>query len=78
MDSKIGFIEIIVEDIDNIPELNSTLSEYGESIIGRLGIPYHEKKINIITVVVDASEQTINNLFLKLKDLRGIKVNVTR
>lgn len=72
MESKIGVISIIVKELDSVPALNSLLSEYGESIIGRMGIPYHKKKMNIISVVIDADLDTINALSGKIGKLEGV------
>lgn len=72
MENKIGVISIIVKELDSVPELNSVLSEYGESIIGRMGIPYHKKKINIISVVIDADLEIINALNDKIGKLEGV------
>lgn len=78
MKRNIAFIGIIVENIDNVPKLNSLLSEYGESIIGRMGIPYHDEKINIITIVLDAEPKTIDILFEKIKKVEGMYANIIK
>ena len=73
MENKIALIGIIVKDIDNIPKLNSLLSEYGgDTIVARMGIPYRKRKINIITILVDAKEEIINVLFEKIKEIDGV------
>lgn len=72
METRVAVIGIIVENIDSVPALNSLLSEYGESIVGRMGIPYHEKKVNIISVVIDAEQDTINALSGKIGKLEGV------
>lgn len=71
-DTRVAVIGIIVENIDSVPKLNSLLSEYGESIVGRMGIPYHQKKVNIISVVVDAKQDVINTLSGKIGNLDGV------
>lgn len=72
MENKIAIIGIIVKNIESVPELNKILSEYGQHIIGRMGIPHKEKEANIITIVIDAKQEIINNLSDKIKDLNGI------
>lgn len=72
MESRVAVIGIIVENLDSVPKLNSLLSEYGESIIGRMGIPYHEKHVNIISIVVDAKQDVINALSGKIGKLEGV------
>lgn len=72
METKIAIIGIIIEDIDSVSALNNLLHEYGEYIIGRMGIPYHQKKINIISIAIDGPQDTINALSGKIGRLKGI------
>ena len=72
METRVAVIGIIVENIDSVSELNAILSEYGDYIIGRMGIPYHEKNINCITVVIDAEQNIINTLCGKIGKLNGV------
>ena len=69
----IAIIGIIVKNIESVPELNKILSEYGEHIIGRMGIPHKEKEINIITIVIESTQEIIDNLSnkIKFKDLEN-------
>ncbi len=72
METRVAVIAIIVENTGSVTELNAILSEYGENIIGRMGIPYHEKNINCITVVIDAPQNDINTLCGKIGRLDGV------
>ena len=54
MESRIAIIGIIVEDIDASSKVNDILHDYGMYILGRMGIPYHEKGVNIISIAIDA------------------------
>ena len=72
MDTRIALIGIIVEREDCVEQLNRLLSEYGEHIIGRMGIPYRIKGINIISVAIDAPQDIINALSGKIGRLNGI------
>ncbi|WP_304508053.1 TM1266 family iron-only hydrogenase system putative regulator [Anaerotignum sp.] len=72
METRVAIIGIIVEEIDSVSKLNSILHDYGTYIIGRMGIPYREKKINIISVVVDAPNDIISTLSGKLGRLPGV------
>ncbi|MBM6841275.1 iron-only hydrogenase system regulator [[Clostridium] spiroforme] len=72
METKIAIIGIIIEDIDSVSALNSLLHEYGDYIIGRMGIPYRQKKINIISIAMDGPQDTINALSGKIGRLKGI------
>ena len=76
METKVAIIGIIVENIQSVPNLNELLSAYGEHIIGRMGIPYHKKHVNIITIVIDASEEIINDLRKKIETLEDIYTNI--
>lgn len=70
--NRIAVIGIIVEETDSIEELNHFLHEYCPYIIGRMGIPYRQRKVNIISVAVDAPQDVINALTGKIGRLKGI------
>ena len=72
METRIALIGIIVEDKGAVMELNNYLHEYGDFIIGRMGIPYRDKGLNIISVAIDAPLDTINALSGKIGRLEGI------
>ena len=60
--TRVTLIGIIVEDPEAAIRINGLLHEYGEYIIGRMGIPYHEKQMNIISVVMDAPQEKVSAL----------------
>ena len=60
MNNRVAVISIIVEDNSAVSELNALLHQYGEYIIGRMGIPYRTRDINIICVAIDAPGDSIN------------------
>lgn len=62
METRIALIGIIVENPESIEALNHLLHEYGKYIIGRMGIPYREREVNIISVAIDAPQDVINAL----------------
>lgn len=72
MDTRIALIGIIVEKEDCVEQLNRLLHEYAEYIIGRMGIPYRKKGINIISVAVDAHQDVISALSGKIGRLDGV------
>ena len=72
VNSRVGVISIIVENGDSVENLNSILHTYGEYIIGRMGIPYREKNINVISVAIDAPQDVISTLSGKIGNLKGI------
>lgn len=74
MDTRIALIGIIVEDDGEADRLNCVLHEYRKYIIGRMGLPYKEKQVSIISIVVDASNDVISSLSGKLGMIKGINV----
>lgn len=74
METRIAVMSIIVEDESMVEKLNSILHEYGEYIIGRMGIPYRKRKVNIISIALDAPQNTIAALAGKLGGLKKISV----
>ena len=72
METRVAIIGIIVENPDSVRELNAALHEYGRYIIGRMGIPYREKNINIISIAIDAPQDIISGLSGKIGRLDGV------
>ncbi|PWJ47444.1 TM1266 family iron-only hydrogenase system putative regulator [Faecalicatena contorta] len=72
MDTRIALVGIILSNTDSVDELNHLLSQYGGYIVGRMGIPYREKNISIISIAMDAPNDIISALSGKLGMLPGI------
>ena len=72
MDTRVAVISIIVENPEAIETLNHLLHEAGQFIIGRMGIPYRERGINIVSIAIDAPQDVINALSGKIGRLDGI------
>lgn len=72
METRIAIIAIIVEDRDSSKELNHLLHEYSEYVVGRMGIPYRQKNVSILSVVLDAPQNVISALSGKLGMLPGV------
>ena len=72
MESRVAVIGIIVEDMESVPKLNEILHEYSEYIIGRMGIPYADRKVNIISIAMDGPNDIINALSGKVGRLKGV------
>ena len=72
MSTRVAFIAIIIENSESAEGVNGILHNYRQYIIGRMGIPYREKGINIISVAVDAPEQEITALSGKIGRLKGV------
>ena len=76
MDTRVAIIGIILEKRDEAEKLNSILHDYAKWIIGRMGMPYREKSVNIITIIIDAPQDEINTLSGKIGKLSGITSKV--
>lgn len=74
METRVAVISIIVENADMVEKLNALLHEYGEFVIGRMGIPYRKRRVSIISVAMDAPQATIAALSGKIGALPGIAV----
>ena len=72
MDKRVAVLAIIVKDADSVAALNDLLHQYGSYIIGRMGVPYREKGVNIISVAMDAPGDVISALSGKIGRLKGI------
>lgn len=72
MADRVAVISIIVENPDSVEPLNALLHEYGSYIIGRMGLPYPKRGINIIAIAADAPEDVINALSGKVGRLNGV------
>ncbi|OPX43796.1 hypothetical protein CLHUN_22760 [Ruminiclostridium hungatei] len=74
METRIALIGIIVDDVSATDKLNSILHDFGKYIIGRMGIPYRQKDVCIISVVIDAPNDVISSLSGKLGMVPGINI----
>ena len=69
---RIAILSVLVENRGETEKLNAYLSEYGEYIVGRMGIPYREKHVSVLSVVLDAPVSVTNALTGKIGKLSGI------
>ncbi len=72
METRVAIVGIIVEEADSVEALNQLLHEYRQYIIGRMGIPYRERKMSIISIVMDAPQDEIAALSGKIGKLKGV------
>lgn len=77
METRVAVISIIVEELESVGGVNELLHNYNQYIIGRMGIPYKQKGINIISVAIDAPQDAINSLAGSLGKLEGITAKAT-
>lgn len=76
MENRVALISIIVKDLNVVEELNDMLHQYSGYIIGRMGLPYREKEMHIISVAIDAPSDVINALSGKIGKLPSISSKV--
>ena len=74
METRVAVMGIIVSCTDSVEKLNALLHEYAKYIIGRMGIPYRKRGINIISVAIDAPQNTISALSGRIGRLEGVSV----
>ncbi|MBR4866050.1 MAG: iron-only hydrogenase system regulator [Clostridia bacterium] len=74
MDTRIALMAIIVENTDSVEELNQLLHQYGEHVIGRMGLPYRKRGVSILSVAMDAPQDIISTLSGKIGRLPGVSV----
>ena len=77
MSTRAAIIAIIIKNNESANNINALLHEYGEYIIGRMGIPYPKKNVNIISVAVDAPQDVINSLGGKIGKLEGVSAKIS-
>lgn len=71
-ENRVAIISMIIDNAEAVPEVNGLLHEYGRFILSRMGLPYRERALNIISVVVDAPADKISALSGKLGRLPGV------
>lgn len=72
METRVAVLAIIVREADSVAGLNDLLHQYGGYIIGRMGVPYRQRGVNIISVAMDAPQDVISALSGKIGRLKGI------
>lgn len=74
METRIAVMGIIVEKKESVELLNAILHDYGEYIVGRMGIPYRKKNVNIVSIAVDAPQDVISAMSGKIGKIDGVSV----
>lgn len=74
METRVAVIALLLENRESVGQMNALLSQYGDYIIGRMGIPYRAKGVHIISVALDAPQEVISALSGQLGALKGITV----
>ena len=73
-ETRIAVMGIIVENTESVEALNALLHDYGKYIIGRMGIPYRERNLSIVSIAIDAPQNVISTLAGRVGNLEGISV----
>ena len=76
MDNKIAVVAVIVSDYAAAEKVNAVLHDFGEYVVGRLGLPYRQRNVNVISVVFDAPAEIINSVSGKLGMINGVSSKV--
>ncbi|MBR5772266.1 MAG: iron-only hydrogenase system regulator [Clostridia bacterium] len=77
MDKRVAVISIIVENPESTVKLNSVLHDYSDYIIGRMGVPYKEKNLSVISIVLDAPQDVISALAGKIGNIEGVSAKTS-
>lgn len=74
LDQRLGVVGIVVEDRTKAAQVNAILSSFGEIIVGRMGIPYRERGLSVISIIVDGTTDEIGAMTGKLGNIKGVQV----
>lgn len=74
MERRIGVVGIVVEARENAAQINRILSDYADIIVGRMGVPYREKNVSVISLIIDGSTDAIGAMTGKLGNIKGVQV----
>ncbi|NLL39167.1 MAG: iron-only hydrogenase system regulator [Clostridiales bacterium] len=77
MENRISVVSIIAQDMERADEINALLHNYGDYIVGRMGLPYRKRGSFVICVVMDAPRDVVSSLSCKLGMLRGVAAKTT-
>ena len=77
MDTRVACITIIVQNMESVEKMNALLHEVAQYIIGRMGIPYHSKNMNIISIAIDAPQDLTSEISGKIGRIDGVTVKTT-
>lgn len=74
METRLALIGIVVENNESAKKINDVLHEYGEYIVGRMGIPYRKRNVSVISIVIDAPSDLISALAGKLGMIPDVNI----
>lgn len=76
MEKRIGIVAIVVEDLSSSADLNEVLHEFSDIIVGRMGIPYRERGISVLSVIVDGDNDRISAMTGKIGRIPHVSVKI--
>ena len=76
MTDQIANVGILVKDFNKVPEINAVLHAYSDKILNRIGMPYREKNVRLINVMLETSPQIVNELNSKLSAINGVSSKI--
>ncbi|NLV16234.1 MAG: CopG family transcriptional regulator [Syntrophomonadaceae bacterium] len=74
MSNRLGVVGIVIEDLEAVPRINQVLSDHSDIIVGRMGLPYRQRGISVISLIVDGSTDELGSLTGRLGAIPGTKV----
>lgn len=74
MEKRIGIVGVVVEDLSSVEKVNDVLHEFASLVIGRMGLPYKEREVSVISLIVDGTNDEISSLTGKLGRISGVSV----
>ena len=79
-ENKIAIVAVVIKNKDSVARVNAVFHDYADFVLGRLGVPYKEKNVNIISVAIDAPQTVLNSLSGKLGMIDGVssKLMITK
>lgn len=74
MEKRIGIVGVVIEDLSSVEKVNDVLHEFASLVIGRMGLPYKEREVSVISLIVDGTNDEISSLTGKLGRISGVSV----
>lgn len=73
-ESRLGVVGIVIENREVVPQVNQILSQHADLIVGRMGIPYRQREVSVIALIIDGSTDQVGSLTGRLGRLKGVQV----
>ena len=73
-ENRLGVVGIVIENREVVPQVNQILSQHADLIVGRMGIPYRQREVSVIALIIDGSTDQVGSLTGRLGRLKGVQV----